>query len=332
LITLALLALAIAARHTIDIDEPDPAADVAALVAPPDSVGSDDLQDLAFVRPEYRYSVIPGGAYDSQELRSAIQNDPVVAAHYGQLDQSRVRSETVTRDRYVHVSYRKDNRIFWTKNKVLLRQGETILTDGKTHIRARCGNCISEEPQLPTSDQEPDAVEFDRLTDATPSAIASTPEVVFVPPAAASPGAGAPAAEEGPLTPLAAGRFIGGGLGPLAVQSAPDAGGPGTETPPGDVYGPLNPPPGAGVDLPPLVGMPVPPLFGPDPFVPGDELFPGAPTIPAVGDYPIPPSDGPPPGLPPDTSNPVPVPEPGTLLLVGCGVAALIRKLRSKTR
>ena len=103
----------------------------------------------------------------SGELRRAITADPVVAAHYAKLDRSRIRTEIVPRDRFVHVSYRKGNQVFWTKKKVLLRRGETILTDGTTQIRARCGNCISEEPLAPTAADEPDVVEFDRLTDAS---------------------------------------------------------------------------------------------------------------------------------------------------------------------
>jgi hypothetical protein len=327
LITVALLALATTARHTTDREKPT--ADVSDGEALPGTVGNDDLPDLGFERPEYRYSVIPGGAYNRLELQAAIRNDPVVAGHYAQLDQSRVRSETVTRDRYVHVSYRKDDRIFWTKNTVLLRQGETILTDGKTQIRARCGNCISEEPLLPTSDEEPDVVDFDRLTDATTSSTWSTSDVVPTPPAATSAGAAATPAEEDPLTPLGAGRSV--GLAPLAATSAHDSGGAATDAP-ADVYGPLFPWPGPEVGLPPLAGIPVPPSLGPDPFVPGNELFPGTPTIPGVGGNPIPPSDERPAGLPGDTSNPVPVPEPGTLLLVAGGVAALIRMSQSKIR
>jgi hypothetical protein len=341
---LALTALAIAAHRLIDREEPQYATDVdrdALHDVLADALGGDDLPALASDRPDYRYSVIPRGAYDRVELRTAIQNDPVVAAHYEQLDQSRVRSERVTRDRFVHVSYRRGNQIFWTKNKVLLRQGETILTDGTTQIRARCGNCISEHPLLPTSNDEPDEVEFDRLTDPAPSPRtdpapsprASGPDVVFVPPApalggSAPAGAAGQAGQADAATPLAAGRFASGSLFPLALAD-PDSGGSGPETPPGNVPGPVNPPPGPGMDLPPIVGMPAPPPFG-DPFVPGDELFPGTPTFPEPGYNPIGPLDEP---LPPGSTNePVPVPEPGTLLLVGGGVAALIRKLRSKTR
>src|SRR5262245_4871361 len=126
----------------------------------------DALTQAGAQRPVYKYSVIPGGAYDDEELQRALA-DPVVAAHYANLDRAHVRTEIVPADRYVHVSYRKGDRILWTSKKVLLRAGERILTDGKTQIRSRCGNCISEAPLGPTETDEPDLVEFDRLLDST---------------------------------------------------------------------------------------------------------------------------------------------------------------------
>jgi len=163
--------------------------------------------EFASGRQSYRYSVVPGGTHNPDELRHAIKRDAVVAAHYANVDRTRLRTEVVPTDRYVHVSYRKGNEIFWTSKKVLLRKGETILTDGKTEIRARCGNCISEQPAGPTSAEEPDVVEFDRLTDALPRATA--PEVALVPPAKEDPlAAGATAGTPTAGTPMVS---VGGG-------------------------------------------------------------------------------------------------------------------------
>jgi hypothetical protein len=321
-----------------------------------DPIANADLEFAGTSRPNYKYSVIPGGAYDEFELRAAVQNDPVVAAHYGQLDQSKLRVETVPRDRYVYVSYRKGNEIFWTKKKVLLRQGETILTDGNVEVRGRCGNCISEQPLLPTADNEPEIVEFDRLTDsaAMPRGGTSgeTALVPIAPVAAASSGPGvdgaAPAA--GSPDPLAAGRASAGaapvplaGGKPVGGAPTPSPDPPPVETPaPGRGNDPSSDP-APGIDLPPFVGTPDFPGF--DGPLTGDDLFPnppGGPTIPPGMENPIPPLRGnpelpppgitelPPPGSPGAPINPVPVPEPGTLVLVGGGIAALIRKLRSR--
>lgn len=115
-------------------------------------------------RAIYQYSVVPGGVYSGDEVVLAM-TDPVVADHYDGLVPADVRRETVVSDRFAYVSYRKDDKIYWTRNKVRISAGETMLTDGTTEIRARCGNCVSSEPQLPVSESEPDPRELDH-TDA----------------------------------------------------------------------------------------------------------------------------------------------------------------------
>ena len=72
-------------------------------------------------------------------------------------------------DRMAYVSYRVGDAIYWTKAKVRLPKGETILSDGVMEIRARCGNCIALAPMQPTAEEEPLGMEFDSLiTDADP--------------------------------------------------------------------------------------------------------------------------------------------------------------------
>ena len=116
-------------------------------------------------RSIFKHSVIPGGVFTPEELRSALAQDAVAAVHYQGLNAHALRSETVKQDRVAYVSYRKDDQIYWTRNKVRVSQGETILTDGETQVRARCGNCISETPRFPVADVEPDVAELDRLVD-----------------------------------------------------------------------------------------------------------------------------------------------------------------------
>jgi hypothetical protein len=97
----------------------------------------------------YSYSVIPGGVESAQELKTAAGNDSVVAAHYAGFNIENARVVSIDQDRLVYVSYRMGNSVFWTNKKLLLRKGETILTDGKNEARTRCGNRISEEKQAP---------------------------------------------------------------------------------------------------------------------------------------------------------------------------------------
>jgi PEP-CTERM motif len=103
----------------------------------------------------YPYSVVPGGVESPQELRNAIAHDPQVAQLYANFDLSNARIERLKSDREVYVAYRYDNRIYWTKKRLLLRAGETVITDGGETGRTRCGNRVSETPMQPIRQDEP---------------------------------------------------------------------------------------------------------------------------------------------------------------------------------
>jgi len=103
----------------------------------------------------YPYSVIPGGVRDSAELRKAVAHDEVVAQHYSEFDLRAVRVARLEEARAVFVSYRVGTRIFWTKNRLNLPAGETVVTDGEHMARTRCGNRISEAPVGPVLNNEP---------------------------------------------------------------------------------------------------------------------------------------------------------------------------------
>ena len=134
-------------------------------------------------RPNYNYSVIPGGARNAQELARAIETDEVVADHYRDVDPSTMHPQIVSVERMAHVSYRINDRVFWTKKPVRIYEGETILANGETEIRARCGNAISMAPLLPTSDDEPESTEFDALIGTGPMLVAfELPSVLARPP------------------------------------------------------------------------------------------------------------------------------------------------------
>ena len=106
-------------------------------------------------RPLFPYSVIPGGVENEGELRRAIANDPVVATHYQGFNLAKSRVIRVDHKRAVYVSYRLDSHIYWTHRKLWLAKDESLITDGETTARTRCGNQISEVPVAPTSPAEP---------------------------------------------------------------------------------------------------------------------------------------------------------------------------------
>jgi hypothetical protein len=112
-------------------------------------------------RPVYPYSVIARGVYSRHELATILFRDRSVAEHYRDFIWTRAQLVTLHTARRAYVSYRIGDEIFWTRRKVLLKQGEPVLTDGKHYARARCGNRISDWPRTPTSKQEAPPVAFD---------------------------------------------------------------------------------------------------------------------------------------------------------------------------
>jgi len=111
-------------------------------------------------RAVFAYSIIPGGVESMQELWRAVTMDPVVARHYSDFDLARVRRVTLRAPRSMYVSYRIGNDVFWTKRKVTLPKGETMLTDGRAMARTRCGNRVSALPSKPNALVEPTAEEL----------------------------------------------------------------------------------------------------------------------------------------------------------------------------
>jgi hypothetical protein len=106
-------------------------------------------------RVVFPYSVIPGGVFDRDELADAVRRDPVVAKHYANFNVDDAHVVRAQNPQMVHVSYRIQNKVFWTAQKVQLAQGEKLISDGQKLARSRCGNQVSAVPQQPVSEQEP---------------------------------------------------------------------------------------------------------------------------------------------------------------------------------
>jgi hypothetical protein len=174
-------------------------------------------------RVVYPYSVIPGGVKSVEELKNAIAKDPVVSAHYAVFHLSRARIIRLDRERSLHVSYRIGNHIYWTKRKLKLAKGETLITDGVHTARTRCGNLISGTMLPPVFPSEPAVREMDTPQDPRDAdfQIGSGPQPG--PPVTQTPGSGAPPED---------GSRPGNGDGPIIFgSSGPPGGGPGP-TPP----------------------------------------------------------------------------------------------------
>ncbi|WP_167759821.1 PEP-CTERM sorting domain-containing protein [Massilia horti] len=130
-------------------------------------------------RRVYPYSIIPGGVSNRDELVRVIKTDKVVAEHYASFNAEVAVELIVTKPRAVYVSYRKGDKIFWTAKKVMLAEGEMLLSDGHSEIRARCGNRISDVPQLPVERGGPTEEELDSSIEVAQDAI-ERPELYAV--------------------------------------------------------------------------------------------------------------------------------------------------------
>jgi len=127
-------------------------------------------------RPVYPYSIVAGGVRDAGELKWAAAHDPVVRSHYAGFDYDHARVVRLVLARGAYVSYRIGKRVYWTRHRILLKKGETLITDGKMTARTRCGNRVEEVPQQEMSSSEPPAAKFEEpVLPATGTAVASPP-------------------------------------------------------------------------------------------------------------------------------------------------------------
>lgn len=275
----------------------------------------------AAARAVYPYSIIAGGARSVDELKHAIAADPVVAAHYAGFDLENAHAVRLEQPRLVHVSYRIGSAVYWTRKPLLIRAGETVLTDGVRTARTRCGNQLAETPGE-VSPAEPVPSELD------------TPLPFIV--------AGVPAG----MLPLSAVQALpeeDGGLSlpPLGSPMSGILSGGGGSTSESGLSAP-----GAATDLeaeqpasefPSSDDSTVPPADSIPPFG-GPPNTPDSPKWLVPPETLLPPGEDVPPGLlipgdpeEPETPEVAPIPEPGTVVLMLGGAAAYVaRRLKKK--
>jgi hypothetical protein len=112
------------------------------------------FQVIEAKRRVYPYSIVPGGAWNLQEAKRSM-TDPAVREHYAAFNLKNLKQVELKADLYGYVSYRFGEKIYWTSNKLHLKAGETVYTDGQHIARGRCLNCYSAHPMMPIRPHEP---------------------------------------------------------------------------------------------------------------------------------------------------------------------------------
>ncbi len=110
----------------------------------------------------YPYSIIPGGIKTLADLKLAIADDPVVARQFQGFDFQNARLVQVAQKESMFVSYRIGQKVYWTRKKLPLHPGETLVTDGKITARTRCGNRVAAVPLDTGSPLEPPEEAFNQ--------------------------------------------------------------------------------------------------------------------------------------------------------------------------
>jgi len=113
-------------------------------------------------RPAYPYSIVPGGVGSAEELRQIAEHDPVVAQHFQGFDYQHAHLVTVAEKQSMYVAYRKGDKVYWTRKKVALHPGETLISDGKIAARTRCGNRVAVAPLGPPAIMDPLEADFNQ--------------------------------------------------------------------------------------------------------------------------------------------------------------------------
>lgn len=230
----------VAARGPQHPEDSSGASALAAFVAAVPAAGKEQ-------RLVYPYSVVPGGAKDSQELKEAGDHDWVVADHYHGFDYGKARVVRLKADTPLYVSYRRGSNVYWTRKPHLIPAGETVVTDGKMMARARCGNQLSAKPQAAVSPQEPSEAQMNQPVATGNGTAMDTPYTLGLRSALLPPPEVAGAPTSLPPGPVSGGGGFPSGFPPVFPPGGGGSGGGGNPGPPPP---PPPPPPPAPVPEP----------------------------------------------------------------------------------
>jgi hypothetical protein len=159
-------------------------------------------------RKVYPFSIVPGGVENLDEAKR-VMKDPPNHSNYAGVDFTHLRQVTLKKNLSGYVSYRWDEKIYWTSRELTLRAGETVFTDGVYLVRGRCLNSFSQFPMLPILPNEPTEQVLDTPVEIPVIAYSYTKLPAFAPELPLSPEALTPTV---PIFPPASPATSGGGI------------------------------------------------------------------------------------------------------------------------
>jgi len=91
-------------------------------------------------RKVFPFSVVPSGTMSRKGVQLKVDADAVVGDHYRGLQLDKLKPFRLAKPAQGLVSYRIGNKIFWTAQRLYLKPGEILPSDGVNLIRGRSGN------------------------------------------------------------------------------------------------------------------------------------------------------------------------------------------------
>src|SRR5262249_41011193 len=100
------------------------------------------------------FPVIPGGVSSAKDFCARAEANPVLKKYIAGFNCTVAYETTLASDITVFMTFRKGDRILWSRHGILVHKGERLITDGTRSFLVRCANEIQFTPQTPTMNIE----------------------------------------------------------------------------------------------------------------------------------------------------------------------------------
>lgn len=104
-------------------------------------------------QPQKSTALVPGGIATIEDMHAHVNADAVLQRVFSDFNWSAASCSYFPEDFVTFVSFRRGNRVLWSKGPILIKRGTSFCTDGHMTFLMRCGNLISMQP-APDTDSE----------------------------------------------------------------------------------------------------------------------------------------------------------------------------------